>query len=101
MLDALARDDRALLRQLLHPYLHWTEGGRTVRGRTRVLDHLAAHPAAGPPVSYELRDGQVYRWTGDQGVSVNRRWMRHPVIRLPAYRVLLLPGPPGRRKGER
>jgi hypothetical protein len=29
-----------------------------------VLDHLAAHPSTGPPVSYELRDGQVYRWTG-------------------------------------
>lgn len=65
MLDALARDDRALLRRLLHPYLHWTEGGRTVRGRTKVLDHLAAHPSAGPPVSYELRDGQVHRWNGD------------------------------------
>lgn len=62
MLDALARSDRVALRPLLHPYLHWTEDGRTIRGRTRVLDHLTEHPVAGPPESYELRDGQIYRW---------------------------------------
>jgi hypothetical protein len=45
------------------PGLHWTEAGRTIRGRTRVLEHVATSPPAGPPESYELRDGQVYRWT--------------------------------------
>jgi hypothetical protein len=63
VLAALAAGDRAALRLLLHPYLHWTEGGRTIRGRTRVLDHLAEHPVSDPPAACELRDGQVYRWT--------------------------------------
>jgi hypothetical protein len=62
VLDAAARDDRAALVQLLHPYLHWTEGGRTIRGRTNVLARLAGHDVK-PPASYELRDGQIYRWT--------------------------------------
>jgi hypothetical protein len=52
-----------LLRPLLHPYLHWSEGGVTIRGRTKVLAHLETTPAPGPPHSYELRDGQIYRWT--------------------------------------
>lgn len=63
VLDAAARDDRAALVQLLHPYLHWTEGGRTVRGRKNVFARLAAGPPVGPPAAYELRDGQIYRWT--------------------------------------
>jgi hypothetical protein len=51
------------LRRVLHPYLHWTEDGRTVRGRRNVLARLAKRPMAQAPASYELRDGQVYRWT--------------------------------------
>jgi hypothetical protein len=52
------------VRLLLHPYLHWTDGeGRTTRGRTKVLQVLADRPPIGAPVSYELRDDQVYRWT--------------------------------------
>jgi hypothetical protein len=47
----------------LHPYLHWTEAGRTVRGRTKVLALLASRPALDPPDAVELRDGQIYRWT--------------------------------------
>jgi hypothetical protein len=47
----------------VHPYLHCIEAGRTIRGRSRVLEHVAISPPAGPPESYELRDGQVYRWT--------------------------------------
>ncbi|MEV6235102.1 hypothetical protein [Lentzea sp. NPDC051838] len=50
------------LKFLLHPYLHWTEGGVTIRGRTKVLAHLAATPPVGAPDSYELRDGQIYRF---------------------------------------
>ena len=64
VLDAAARSDRAALVELLHPYLHWTEGGRTIRGRNNVFARLAAGPIA-PPVAYELRDGQIYRWTAD------------------------------------
>lgn len=64
VLDAAARADRAALVQLLHPYLHWTEDGRTVRGRTKVFARLlGAGPPPAPPASYELRDGQIYRWT--------------------------------------
>ncbi|MEU8813017.1 nuclear transport factor 2 family protein [Actinoplanes sp. NPDC048796] len=64
VLDAVGREDRAALIRLLHPYLHWTEGGVTVRGRTKVLARLAGVP--GPPASYELRDGQIYRWVSAQ-----------------------------------
>jgi len=64
VLDAAARSDRAALVGLLHPYLHWTEGGRTIRGRNNVFARLAAGPPLTPAASYELRDGQIYRWTG-------------------------------------
>ncbi|MEU2251975.1 nuclear transport factor 2 family protein [Nocardia xishanensis] len=63
VLDTLAHRDYAGLRPLLHPYLWWTDGAETIRGRTKVLAHLAANPTSAPPVSYELRDGQIYRWT--------------------------------------
>jgi hypothetical protein len=63
VLDAAARDDRAALVQLLHPYLHWTEGGRSIRGRNNVFARLAGGPKPAPPAAYELRDGQIYRWT--------------------------------------
>jgi hypothetical protein len=62
-LDAIERRDWGLLTQLLHPYLHWTEPDTRLRGRRNVLAYLAAHPTASPPTSYELRDGQIYRWT--------------------------------------
>jgi hypothetical protein len=57
------RQDRDVLRRVLHPYLHWTEDGVTVRGRQKVLARLADRPVVCAPASYELRDGQVYRWT--------------------------------------
>ena len=60
---AIESRDWAVLKPLLHPYLHWTGGGVTIRGRVKVLAHLADAPAAGPPDSCELRDGQIYRWT--------------------------------------
>ncbi len=63
VLDAAARDDRAALVQLLHPYLHWTEGGRTIRGRNHVFARLAGGSPPAAPAAYELRDGQIYRWT--------------------------------------
>lgn len=60
---AIEARDWDVLKLLLHPYLHWTSGGVTIRGRVKVLAHLASVPPVGPPVSYELRDGQIYRWT--------------------------------------
>ena len=63
-LAALERRDWAGMRQLLHPYVHWAAGGTAVRGRTKVLAHLKTAPVPGAPASYELRDGQIYRWTG-------------------------------------
>ena len=51
------------LRPLLHPYLHWTDGDVTLRGRRIVLEHLRSHPTPKPPREVEIRDGQVYRWT--------------------------------------
>jgi hypothetical protein len=62
-LDAIERRDWGLLRRVLHPYIQWTENGSRIRGRTKVLAHLAIHTVANPPTSYEVRDGLVYRWT--------------------------------------
>jgi hypothetical protein len=60
---AVESRDWDVLKLLLHPYLHCTDGGVTIRGRVKVLAHLAAAPAVGAPEEYELRDGQIYRWT--------------------------------------
>ncbi len=49
------------LRPLLHPYLHFTDGAVSLRGRTKVLAYLREHSTK-PPTSVEVRDGQVYRW---------------------------------------
>jgi hypothetical protein len=64
---ALADPDRAGLRLLLHPYLHWTGvDGVTVRGRTKVLALLAGQGAPPePPAAVEMRDGQIYRWQSE------------------------------------
>ena len=50
------------LTALLHPNVHFADGDVVLRGRENVLAHLRAHPAPRPPVSTEVRDGQVYRW---------------------------------------
>lgn len=62
-LDALSRGDAAAMRELVHPYVHYSRSdGRVIRGRSRMLTELdGALPAA--PASIELRDGQIYRWT--------------------------------------
>ncbi|MFI7599773.1 nuclear transport factor 2 family protein [Actinoplanes sp. NPDC049681] len=63
VLDAVERHDEVALKALLHPYLHWQEPGLTLRGRVKVLARLAAAPPPGLSDSWELRDGQIYRWT--------------------------------------
>ena len=62
MRAAFEAGDWERLRLLLHPYLHWTEGGETTRGRTKVLARLRESDRLPPPRSIELRDDQVYRW---------------------------------------
>jgi hypothetical protein len=51
------------LRPLLHPYVHFTDGAVSLRGRSNVLRHLQESPGARPARSVEVRDGQIYRWT--------------------------------------
>jgi hypothetical protein len=50
------------LRDLLHPYLQYTDGQVALRGRNNVLSHLRHAPTTKPPLSVEVRDGQIYRW---------------------------------------
>lgn len=60
--------DWAAVRQLLHPYLHWTaRDGSVVRGRLKVLAMLKQVDHMPAPAVVELRDGQVYRCTCRQG----------------------------------
>ena len=51
------------VRGLLHPYVHWSDGGLSLRGRSQVLQHLTGHPTPKPPAEVAVRDGQVYRWS--------------------------------------
>ena len=51
------------MRPLLHPHLLWSDGALTLRGRSKVLEHLRAHPTPRPPPDVEVRDGQIHRWT--------------------------------------
>ncbi|GIJ43991.1 hypothetical protein Val02_08770 [Virgisporangium aliadipatigenens] len=62
VLDAIGRRDWAGVKPLLHPYLHWTEPAVRLRGRTKVLAHLASIGVPPRPDAVELRDGQIYRW---------------------------------------
>jgi hypothetical protein len=65
---SIERRDWVELEILLHPYLRWTDrDGRTAHGRRKVLAKLAAEPSSGPPTSYQLRDGQIYRWSEAAG----------------------------------
>jgi hypothetical protein len=59
----IAARDWAALTPLLHPYLHWDDGVCKLRGRTKLLEYLAANRAdVAAPSDIELRDGQIYRW---------------------------------------
>jgi hypothetical protein len=50
------------LRSLLHPYLQFSDGAVSLRGRSKVLAWLREHGAR-PPTEVEVRDGQIYRWS--------------------------------------
>jgi hypothetical protein len=60
--DLVDRQEWAQLRPLLHPYVHFTEGATHVRGRSRLLAHLAERTTPKPPTEVEVRDGHLYRW---------------------------------------
>jgi hypothetical protein len=60
--SAMDAGDSRALRSLLHPYLHWTDGAVSLRGRNQVLAHLQGRPTPRPPHDVEVRDDQVYRW---------------------------------------
>ena len=59
---AIEARDWARVEQLLHPDVHWRDSGGVVRGRRSVLTHLAGSDSIAPAASWEVRDGQVYRW---------------------------------------
>jgi hypothetical protein len=57
----LDRGEYGELRGLLHPYVRFTDGETSLRGRTNVLTWMREHRVK-PPTEVEVRDGQVYRW---------------------------------------
>jgi hypothetical protein len=63
VVQVIACRDWEALRIKLHPYLHWRDAhGTRRRGRKNVIAMLMLSGAVDPPSSYELRDGQIYRW---------------------------------------
>jgi hypothetical protein len=60
--DAMDAQEWGELRPLLHPYVRFTDGDTSLRGRSRLLAHLRDSPTPRPPREVEVRDGQVYRW---------------------------------------
>jgi hypothetical protein len=69
VVEAISNRDWDLVRRHLHPYLHWHADETQLRGRTKVIEMLMKEPTPGPPSSYELRDGQVYRWHSPEARS--------------------------------
>jgi hypothetical protein len=59
---AIEARDWARVEELLHPYVQWRDSSGAVRGRRSVLAHLSGSDSIAPAASWELRDGQVYRW---------------------------------------
>ena len=63
-LEAISEGDWDEVKLSLHPYLHWTDSeGETHRGRTQVMEWLRTNRTVSPPASFDLRDGQIYRWS--------------------------------------
>ena len=56
MRAAFEAGDWETLRLLLHPYLHWTEDGATIRGRANVLARLRESNRLPAPSAIDLRD---------------------------------------------
>lgn len=65
--DLVEKQEWGEVRPLLHPYVRFEDGTITVRGRSRLLAHLREVPTPRPPEEVEVRDGQLYRWTGAVG----------------------------------
>jgi hypothetical protein len=65
--DLVEKQEWGELRPLLHPYVRFHDGDVAVRGRSRLLAHLRDVPTPRPPAEVEVRDGQLYRWTGAVG----------------------------------
>jgi hypothetical protein len=65
LIEAAAKQEWEAVRLKLHPYVRWKlASGETLNGRNAVLKMLTQSPTPTQPASYELRDGQIYRWTG-------------------------------------
>ena len=63
VIAAVRGQDWPRVKALLHPHLLWTDPQAAIRGRSKVMARLAAGATFTAPVSYEVRDGQIYRWT--------------------------------------
>ena len=65
-LGAAAARNWERMKLLLHRYVHWSESdGVKLHGRVNVLRWLASQQTTvSPPQRFELRQGQIYRWTG-------------------------------------
>ncbi len=67
VLEAATKRDWDTLRLKLHPYVRWKPAsGETLNGRNAVLAMLAESAPLTQPAAYELRDGQIYRWTAPE-----------------------------------
>ena len=51
------------VRPLLHPQVRWTDGDVRLRGRNRVIAHLADRPTPRPPDEVEVRAGRLTHWS--------------------------------------
>jgi len=63
-IDAWRRNDRAMITQVVHPYIRWMDArGKQHRGRNQILEWLGQRrEQLQLPAGMELRDGQIYRW---------------------------------------
>ncbi len=63
-LDLIAQRDWVAIREVLHPYLHWTRrDGSVVRGRRNLIAEVERGITPSVPETIALRTGQIYRWT--------------------------------------
>ena len=60
--DLVEQQEWGEVRPLLHPHVHFDDGGTRLRGRSNLLTHLREHPTPRPPTEVEVRDGQLHRW---------------------------------------